>query len=473
MRTCYRRTSPAHWLWLIILMALLPSGASAWMSKTAPPLPAPTGNVVNVSTVAELEYAVANLVSGTTIMVQPGTYNLTHSLLFNGVDSVAIRGATGKRGDVVLAGKGMTVESGKNTVPHVLMVWNVKDMLIADLTLTGAWYHNVHMAGTAGPLRPRMYNVHSLDCGEQHLKVNPGSNPTAYPDSGRVEFCRFEFTDRARWYYTNGVDVLDGAGWVVSDCEFLRIRSPASDPKMAGPAVLFWHNCMGTIVERCLFYECEFGIYLGLSNGPIVSKRDSTSQWDHQNGIIRNNVLYKARTGGDVGISVNKSKNFAIYNNTVIQNGTFAWNIEYRAENSNGVIFNNLCDGPIFQRNGATAELAGNITVAQNSWFVDADSMDFHLLPNCPAVDSAAVIEGLTNDFDGEARPWGAAADVGADEYQQPFERGDINRDSKINIFDVLEMLKAIGTGNDDTWLDLDSSGSVNIFDLLEMLKLL
>ncbi len=474
MRFFSRHASPVcrpRFFILFALIALLPSGASAWISKTAPPLPPPTGPVISVSTVAELESAVANLVSGTTIMVEPGTYKLTRVLVFDAVDSVAIRGATGNRADVVLAGRGMSDLSGKDTVPILIAVWNVTDMLIADMTLTGAWYHNVHMAGSAGPLRARMYNVHSLDCGEQHLKVNPGSNPTAFPDSGLVEYCRFEFSDRAKHWYTNGVDVLDGAGWIIRDCEFVRIRGPVG--VLAGSAVLFWHNSMGTIVERSLFYECDFGVTFGLNSGVGASKRDPDSQWDHRGGIIRNNVIYRALTSGDVGISVNTAKDSAIYHNTVILNRTFGWTIEYRWDNSNGVIAYNLTDGAIMRRNDASAELTGNITVAEKSWFAGADSVDFHLLPDSPPVDVAGALEWVTVDFDGQARPGGAAPDVGADEWYAPFERGDINKDATINIFDLLELLGAISTGSDDTWLDLNGSGSVNIFDLLELLKLL
>src|SRR5688500_16780603 len=66
-------------------------------------------NVVPVSTVAQLQSAVASISSNTTIVIAPGAYNLSAPLYINGsFENVAIRGATGNRDDVVLIGKGMT-----------------------------------------------------------------------------------------------------------------------------------------------------------------------------------------------------------------------------------------------------------------------------------------------------------------------------------------------------------------------------
>ncbi|MEA2062137.1 MAG: hypothetical protein U9P14_00440 [Gemmatimonadota bacterium] len=44
------------------------------IGKKAPPLPPPTGDVVFVSTVEELQSAVSGLVSGRTIVIKPGEY---------------------------------------------------------------------------------------------------------------------------------------------------------------------------------------------------------------------------------------------------------------------------------------------------------------------------------------------------------------------------------------------------------------
>src|SRR5207245_4710778 len=53
-------------------------GAQPFPNNANPPsLPAATGNVVHVSTLSQLQSAIANLQSGQTVLIDPGTYNLT------------------------------------------------------------------------------------------------------------------------------------------------------------------------------------------------------------------------------------------------------------------------------------------------------------------------------------------------------------------------------------------------------------
>ncbi len=64
---------------------------------SAPALPAPSGSVINVSTVAALQAAVGAVASNQTVVIAPGTYNLTSTLWLNGSKAnVTIRGATNK-----------------------------------------------------------------------------------------------------------------------------------------------------------------------------------------------------------------------------------------------------------------------------------------------------------------------------------------------------------------------------------------
>ena len=94
---------------VVALLVVTARLATAGPATPAPPLPPPTGTVVNVSTEAQLQNAVAAIASNTTIVIAPGTYNLTGTLYINGTfTNVGIRGATNNRDDVVLVGKGMT-----------------------------------------------------------------------------------------------------------------------------------------------------------------------------------------------------------------------------------------------------------------------------------------------------------------------------------------------------------------------------
>jgi hypothetical protein len=387
-------------------------------SVNCPPLPAPSGTIVNVSTVAQLQAAVSNLASNTTILVADGDYPLTNTLRFrNGVSSVTLRGASGNRDAVVIRGKGMSNGSYGN-VPHVVSIEDSADVLIADLTLRDAYYHNIQIHGENGALRPRLYNVRLIDAGEQLVKVSVGPGGDGpYSDGGEVACSLIEYTNRAKSDYTNGVDALAVADWVIRDNVFRRIRAPVGD--LAGPAVLMWRNSLNTVVERNQFIECDRAIALGLS-APDSNSRDGEDVYDHQNGVIRNNFIYQpagAQTG-DVGITVNYSRNYKILHNTVYINDTFPWAIEYRFSSSSGQIAYNLTDGPIQQRDGAQGTLTGNLTNAAANWFVNAATGDLHLVSTAAnAINQAAPLATVTSDYDGLPRPIGAAPDVGADEY--------------------------------------------------------
>ena len=85
---------------------------------------------------------------------------------------------------------------------------------------------------------------------------------------------------------------------------------------------------------------------------------------------------------------------------------------------SNGTARNNLADTPIHLRDSATATLSGNLPTATAAMFVNAAAGDLHLRVSATnAIDKAPAILTVTNDFDGERRPRGAAPDIGADEF--------------------------------------------------------
>ncbi|HUU29833.1 MAG TPA: dockerin type I domain-containing protein, partial [archaeon] len=50
---------------------------------------------------------------------------------------------------------------------------------------------------------------------------------------------------------------------------------------------------------------------------------------------------------------------------------------------------------------------------------------------------------------------------------------GDIDNSGRVDIFDLLELLKGLGKGSTARKADVNTDGQVNIFDLLALLKLL
>jgi len=390
-----------------LAVALLPQAAAARSVNQVPPLAAPPGTVVNVSTEPQLQAAVAQLTSNTTIVLAPGTYKLSSTLYINGsYSNVGIRGATNNRDDVVLVGAGMT-NANYGAVPFGIWTGgNVQGVTIANLTVRDVYQHPLMFNG--GTQTPRVYNVHLINAGQQFIKSNPNASGVG-ANNGVVEYSILEYVTTAPSDYTNAVDIHAGSGWIIRHNLFKNIVGPPG--LLAGPAILAWNHSSNTITEGNTFLNCARGIAYGLQD---------VSGSDHSGGIIRNNFFYRSSSQpGDVAIQIADSPNTQVLNNTVLMSGTYPSAIEYRFAGTTGVVVrNNLLDGAVQARDGATGTSQNNVTNATAAMFVNAAAGDLHLLSSATAaIDKAVTIANVTDDWDGTPRPAGAAPDAGADEF--------------------------------------------------------
>jgi hypothetical protein len=357
---------------------------------------------------------VRNLRSDTTVLIAKGTYNLTHTLHLTGkLRNVALRGETGRRQDVVLRGLGMTNPNFGN-VPHGIMVSDAADVLIADLSVGDVWFHPITLQGPDGCQRVRVHDCRLFDAGQQFLKSNPRSPDGAAGgvDNCVVEYCLFEFTATAKDWYTEGVDVHAGSGWVVRRNLFRNIRGPKGSDRLVGGAIDFWNRSRDTLVEENLIFNCEVGIRFG-----IVERNGYA---DHTGGIIRNNFVFRAKGScdrADVGIIVSDSPGTKVLHNTVMLEDGYPNAIEYRFAGSKGlVVAGNLTNRAIRARDGAQATVKDNVTDAPDEWFVKTADANLHLTPRArEMLRKAETREDCPGDFDGESRGRNGLTAVGAD----------------------------------------------------------
>ena len=373
-------------------------------AQSAPPLAAPTGTIINVSTEAALQAAVAALASNTTIVLAPGIYTLTSTLQIRGpLVDVGLRGATANADDVVLVGRGMT-NADHGTVPDGISVsGRVQRITIANLTIKDVSNHPILL--NSGMRAPHLYNLHLLDAGRQFVKA--GSDDGGVHD-GRIEHSTIEYTTASALASLSGIEVLAGRGWALRKNVFRNLKAPAG--LLAGPAILMWHGSRDTVAEGNTFINCQREIAYG------AEERNGS---DHAGGIIRNNFIYReSSVSGDVAIQLADSPGTAIVHNTILANGTATSPIEYRFPTTTGIdIRNNLLDGPIMGRDGASGTVESNYTRATADMFANAATGDLHLVASAGAViDAAQPLPGAETDWDGQSRPQGRAADYGADE---------------------------------------------------------
>src|SRR5262245_34309881 len=177
-----------HNLLRVLVLAVLTSMMGAPLilqgrsAQSAPLLSDATGAVVHVSNEAQLQAAVRRLASNTTIVLAPGTYQLTRTLTIKGpFSNIVLRGATNNPDDVVLRGSGMSRASSGNAPNGISVGGGVQGIGIANLTLRD--FSADAIVFNAGTMSPHVYHVHLLDAGGRFIRSYSGG-----VDNGIVEY---------------------------------------------------------------------------------------------------------------------------------------------------------------------------------------------------------------------------------------------------------------------------------------------
>jgi hypothetical protein len=382
------------------------AGQSVAVTVTSAPSTPPPSSGINVSSIGGLQSAVAGLTSNSTILLADGTYNLSAPLyLPQNISNVTIKGASGNRDSVIIKGPGMT----NSAVAFGFWADNVNGVIFQDMTMRDFSQHAIILNG--GVDNPVFRNLHIIDIGDQFLKNNPTTDGLNGVDNGVLENSLLEYSSVAPDPYTNGLDVHRGKNWLIRGNTFKNFRTSTA---LTGPAILMWNGSSDTTVVRNTFINNQRDISLGLD--PSIPVDQSP---DHARGLIANNFIYKtSNIAPDVPIAVFDSPQTKVYYNTILVNGGYPNAIEYRFSRTTGVdIKNNLTDGSIVARDGASGTVTNNITNASSNMFVNPAAGDLHLKSTASiAIDKGTAVT-VNDDFDGQSRPLGNGTDIGADEY--------------------------------------------------------
>jgi hypothetical protein len=346
-----------------------------------------------------------------TISISPGTYALDASFGLGITRSgIVVRGQGSDPSQVVIRGQGMS-----GSISHGFQIF-ADDVVIENLTIAEVSNHAIQIHGESPSDADRTILRHLVirDTGQQMVKISYRDGEASYhADGGLVEDCDFTYTAGiGPQSYIGGIDAHNAQDWIVRRNRFSGIRSPSSG--VAEHAIHFWSQSGNTLCEKNWIMNCDRGIGFGLGNR------------GHVGGTIRNNMIYHGSDRGDVGIELENSSNTKVIHNTVILDHHAPGGIAVRFPGSTGVqLKNNLIrvagsGSPIWFRDGGTAETQGNVLQASGDWFVNIAQGDLHLSNSATGavVDAGVEGTGVSDDFDGEARPQGGKPDVGADEHE-------------------------------------------------------
>jgi hypothetical protein len=392
------------------------------------PLPPPAGTVVAVTPAdADLLPAmVYGAAPGTTFLLADGTYTMTGASeserrIWVHTPGVTLRSASGNRDAVVVDGEYLTAE---------IFFIDASDVTLADLTVTRAVDHPIHVVGAPGNVTGvLLHDLHVVDGGEQQIKVN-SDGMDDWADDGVLECSLVELTAAGRTFvagtnpgqcYTGGIDAHGAWGWSVRDNTFRNVY--CDNGYLAEHAVHFWNGARDTVVERNTILDCARGVGFGLVETGAMRTYSpdpypGAGYIGHYDGVIRNNVLWAAGSWFDTGIELDQARGARVHHNTVVHPATAFSSIDYRFANTLVEIRDNIVVN-VTMRDGAAGTVEFNLLTTATSLFADAAGLDFHLVPGAPgaggAIDQGVAVTGAGLDIDGEAHDNGPP-DIGADE---------------------------------------------------------
>jgi hypothetical protein len=407
------------------------TGDPTKMAPSLGPPPSPGPGVFWVNTESALQNAFNNLQSGNTVVIQPGTYNLSRTLyigLNSNITNVTIRGSTDNFNDVTLLGAGMD-NANYGSVPMGISIYNAQNVTIADLSIGDIYYHEVEIKGDQGANSITMYHLHLFDSGEQFVKVDPPSSGVGTSNSV-LEYTLIEYTNGTPKTdhgggigYTDAISLHDGQNWLIAHNLIQNMHTPDSNTDLEwNPAVLVWNHSSNVTVDGNTFINTDRAIAFGLL--------DQTSGYDNQGGIIRNNFIYQApglfdpgrRSRSDGQILVWDSPNSEVLFNTIITNNNSINSIQFRWTTTGALSEGNLADAPIRTRDGGTYTESGDYFGATSSMFVNESTGNLHLVVNSQTlqyvIDQVTAIADDPNDWNNNTRPTGSLTNIGADATQ-------------------------------------------------------
>jgi hypothetical protein len=379
---------------------------------------------------ATLHVQVAAAASGTTIALQPGTYDRAgHPRLDFSTPGVTIRSTTGNPDDVILEGGGEVSSLIKIAADDIhLAEFTLQgstsallDIGVADNTLSGLTFYRMVLRDAAG------------------TKLDAGGNAERWTDDGVVACSTFEQTDTLRDSLSDcsnvsAIRISGGKDWVIRDnvIDGHWCTTPTHAVLVAD------RGSRDTLIQRNVFSNNFRGILLGgdtVDAGRPLPDGDPCGEplaavWGHARGLIVNNVIRvdDRRMAGaidDYSTDLDSMLGFwhvcagaAVHNTSYVELTTFN-GFEWRYSDTSVTIANNLLSTTLDERDmGLAYGLDTNQTGVSAEAYADPASGDLRLSEGSPARDAGLTIPGIPVLFDFDGQPRQGRPDLGAFESQ-------------------------------------------------------
>ncbi|WP_233166338.1 chondroitinase-B domain-containing protein [Archangium sp. Cb G35] len=378
--------------------------------------------VKNVSTVAQLQSALASAQAGDDIVLADGTYavNVNLNCAAEGTVSqpITVRAANRHAARIQFnALEGFKV-SGR--------YWTFDGLTIEGVCPQDPnCEHAFHVTGHAEGFVLRNSRIRDFNA---QLKVNAvrnGSGVYEMPHRGLVEHNEFYDTHaRSTSSPVNKINIDTGDDWVVRDNDvhdFSKVGgiSYGAFMKSGGKRGVFERNRI-LCVKDSPSGDTRIGLSFGgggTGNAFCAPAFDASVPCnpEHTDGVIRNNVIINC---SDVGIYLNKAANTKVLFNTLIS----TTGVDFRFASTTGEAHGNVLSSAIRVRDSGSFTAGTNMmnvaTGTWTTWYQAPLSGDLRLKGSVSQLLGAAEARAtVTDDFCARPRPSGGAYTLGALEH--------------------------------------------------------
>jgi parallel beta-helix repeat protein len=242
-----------------------------------------------------------------------------------------------------------------------------------------------------------------------------------------------------------GVMIFDGSVGSSSVLAGNIITGNRCGDTSSGGGICLWHAEADVVNNTIVGNRATQG-------GGIYTFADQ-EQWI-ANNILMDNIL----GGGIYGVGDPADSLVMVSHNNVYQNSpaNYSGGTDRTGQSGNISVDPNFVDRGYWEDGGTPSDPNDDLFISGN----------FHLLPGSYCIDAGemnAVPVGLLVDIDGESRTFGAAVDIGADEYFTT--RSDINRDGIVDLYDLFILIEEWSDTGENLQSDIHEDGSIDLRD--------
>ncbi|MCP5209243.1 MAG: hypothetical protein H7A01_18790 [Hahellaceae bacterium] len=316
--------------------------------------------VTQITDEASLKQALKSVEAGTTLIMQPGVYEINSAYI-----GVVKKGEPAKRITLMAENLG-EVTIKLDAVDGFLVVapyWTFKNLVIqGNCSNDSRCEHAFHIVGDSHHTEISNNILRNFNAA---IKVNAANDKR--PDNGLItNNAIFNDAPRNTNKPVTPIDIVAASDWTIAR-NFVADFAKSGGDYISYGAFAKGAGTNNTFEQNIIFCEWKhaggkrIGISLGGGGTGARYCADGQCLTEQERSTIRNNIIGNCPL--EVGLYVNQSKASEIYNNLIFNTR----GIDLSGDQTTATLYNNIIDGRVVSKNGAQFRSENNISPVINA----------------------------------------------------------------------------------------------------------